>query len=138
MYETILVGTDGSKSANRAVEHAMNTAEKHDAELHALTVVNTKRYGEPSLSSYELVLNELEDRGNAQLKAVKTDADERGLEVVTDCHHGDPSQEIISYADDVDADVIVLGAQGRTHPKSEIGSTADRVVRETDRIVHLL
>lgn len=138
MYETILVGTDGSESANRAVEHAMNTAEKHEAELHALTVVNTRRYGEPALSSTEIVLNELEDRGNKQLREIEKRAKERKVDVITDCHHGEPSTEIIKYADSIDADMIVLGYQGRTHPRSRIGSTADRVVRRTDRIVQLV
>ena len=138
MYDTILVGTDGSESANRAIEHAMSTAEKYGAELHALTVVNTRRYGEPALSSTELVLNELEDRGNEQLREVEERAQTRGIDVTCDCHHGGPVEEILSYADDIDADMIVLGYQGRTHPGSTIGSTADGVIRGTDRVVQLV
>lgn len=138
MYETVLVGTDGSESANKAVEQALGTATKHGAELHAITVVNTKRYGEPVLSSTELVLTELEDRGTEQLNEIKAQAAERGIEVTTDCFHGEPSEEIIRYSDDIDADLIVLGARGRTHPRSKIGSTADRVIRNTDRFVLLV
>lgn len=94
MYDTILVGTDGSEQANTAVERALDTAETHDAELHAITVVNTSRYGEPS-------------------------------------------EELLRYADEVDADLVVLGSRGRTHPGSTIGSTANRVIRSTDREVIL-
>lgn len=138
MYETILVGTDGSESANRAVEQALSAAENHDAELHAITVVNTNRYGEPVLSSTELVLTELEDRGTEQLREVEERAAERNIDVTVDCFHGEPSEEIIRYADEVDADLVVLGTHGRTHPGSSIGSTADRVVRGTDRFVLLV
>ncbi|MEF8813401.1 MAG: universal stress protein [Halovenus sp.] len=138
MYETVLVGTDGSESANRAVERALDTAELHDAQLHAITVVNTGRYGEPALSSTELVLAELEDRGNEQLEEIESEATDRGIELTSNCFHGDPDKEIVRYADEVDADLIVLGYQGRTRPGSRIGSTADRVVRQTDRAVLLI
>lgn len=138
MYDKILVGTDGSESANRAVELALDTVEKHEAELHAITVVNTRRYGEPTLSSTELVLNELEDRGHKQLQRIKEQGEERGIDIITDYYHGDPSDEIMNYADEIDADIIILGYQGRTHPRSKIGSTAERVVRGTDRPVQLV
>jgi nucleotide-binding universal stress UspA family protein len=137
MYDTILVGTDGSEQANTAVERAIDTAEAHGAELHAITVVNTSRYGEPALSSTELVLTELEDRGNEQLETVKELAQGRDIEVTTDCFHGEPSAELLRYADEIDADLIVLGSQGRTHPGSTIGSTADRVIRSTEREIIL-
>lgn len=138
MYEKILVGTDGSDRANRAVDHAIDIAGHYGADLHAITVVNTRRYGEPGLSSKELVLNELEDRGNEQLNEIEQEAKENGVSVVTVCCHGSPEEEIVRYADETDSDLIVLGYQGRTHPKAHIGSTADRVVRGTDRPVLLV
>jgi nucleotide-binding universal stress UspA family protein len=135
MYEVIVVGTDGSEKAQEAVERAFGLAQNYDAELHAITVVNTARYGEPALSSYELVLNELEDRGNRQLKEIRDSGSERNIQVVTKCFHGNPSQEIIEYAQESDADLIVLGSHGHTHPRSVIGSTADRVLHGTSREV---
>jgi len=63
MYDTILVPTDGSDPANRAVEHALALADRYDARVHALYCVETHRYGEPALSSTEIVLDQLEDQG---------------------------------------------------------------------------
>jgi len=40
MYEHILVPTDGSDVAEAAVDHALDLAEKYDAEVHALYVVD--------------------------------------------------------------------------------------------------
>jgi len=68
MYDTVLVGTDGSASANRAVTHALDEAEQHDAALHAIFVVDTGRYAEPALSSSELVTDEIEDWGKTNSK----------------------------------------------------------------------
>lgn len=138
MYETIVVGTDGSESAAVAVDQGMVLAETFDAGLHVITVVNTRRYGEPALGSTELVLHELEQRANDQLTQIKARAEDRNLDVTTANFHGAPGEEIIRYADDVDADVIVLGFRGRTHAGARIGSTADRVVRGTDRSVLLV
>lgn len=138
MYDTILVGTDGSESANEAVEKAIDTAETHDATVHAVTIVNTRRYGEPALSSTELVLTEIEDRGREQLEKVEEMCENRGIEVVTKCFHGDPGEELLKYADEMDADMIVLGYQGRTHPRAKVGSTASYVVRHSDRVVLLV
>lgn len=135
MYDVIIVGTDGSEKANRAVQRALALAKEHGAELHGITVVNTARYGEPALSSSELVLNELEDRGNQQLREISEQASERGIPTVTECFHGDPSQEIIDYSQENDADLIVLGSHGHTHPRSILGSTAKRVLHEADREV---
>lgn len=138
MYDTILVGTDGSETANQAVEKAIETAEKHDATVHAVTIVNTRRYGEPALSSTELVLTEIEDRGHEQLEMIEEMCENRDVEVVTKCFHGDPGEELLKYADETEADLIVLGYQGRTHPRSKIGSTARHVVRNSDRLVLLV
>jgi len=138
MYDTIVVGTDGSASASDAVERALALAGHTGGDLHAITVVNTRRYGEPALGSTELVLNELESRANEQLMQIRDEASRRDLDVVTKHFHGDPSEEIVRYADAVDADVIVLGFRGRTHSRAHIGSTADRVARTADRAVLLV
>lgn len=132
MYDVIVVGTDGSDRATEAVDRAVGLADLTGAALHGITVVNTARYGEPALSSNELVLTELEDRGNEQLEDIRERASDRGIDVVTDCFHGEPSREIIAYAQEHDADLIVLGSHGRTHPDATIGSTADRVLHGTD------
>lgn len=138
MYDTILVGTDGSESANNAVEYAMILADKFGSELHAVTVVNTRRYGEPALSSMELVINELEDRGTQQLQEIGEQCEQRNIDVITQCFHGEPSEELVRYADEQEVDIIVLGYQGRTHTGDRMGSTANRVVNGTDRAVLLV
>jgi nucleotide-binding universal stress UspA family protein len=109
-----------------------------DGKLYVTTIVNTQRYAEPARSSTELVLNELEDRALAQLREIRDRAEEKGVDIETECFHGDPSEEILAYADEIDADLIVLGYQGRTHPRSKIGSTADQVARNADRSVLLV
>lgn len=136
MYETILLPVDGSDPANQAIEHALTLAEQHDATIHVMYVVDTKRYGEPALSSAELVIQELEDRGHDLLGDVINRAEDHEIESRRKLSHGAPASEITRYADEINADLIVLGFQGFSHHRPEhMGSVAERVVRTADRPV---
>lgn len=136
MYETILVATDGSGSANRAVTHALEQAEQHGAALHAIYVVDTDRYAEPALSSAELDTIGIEEWGDEQLREVVDRGESLGVEVDTRCCHGKPYKEIVNYGDEVDADLVVLGYQGHSHTETDqIGSVTDRVVQNAGRPV---
>ncbi|WP_267641526.1 universal stress protein [Haloarchaeobius amylolyticus] len=134
MYQRILVPTDGSAGAERATEYALELAERYDSAVHALFVVDTAVYDEPALSSTELVIDDLEDWGAELLNEMASRAHEAGLDFECKLCHGRPHEEILSYADVVDADLVVMGYQGQSHRK-RIGSVADRVVTEADRPV---
>jgi len=139
MYETILIPTDGSDSANRAVEHGISLAREYGAEVHAMYVVDTSRYGEPALSSAEIVLDELEQRGQDLAENVAERAADHDVDAVIQVCHGRPDAEIVGYAADIDADVIVIGFQGHSHQRTNrVGSVADRVTRSTDRPVFMI
>jgi nucleotide-binding universal stress UspA family protein len=139
MYDSILVGTDGSGPANRAVVHALDLAELTDATLHAIFVVDTSRYREPALSSMELVTDSVEDWGHEQLTEVVERAEDLDVDVVTRSCHGKPNAEIIGYADEIDADLVVLGYQGQSQTDPEhIGSVTDRVIQNIGRPVMII
>ena len=136
MYDTILVPTDGSDPANRAVEHALTLADRYDATVHAMYCVETHRYGEPALSSAAIVLNQLEERGQSMLVELAERADTEGIDCSYDLCHGRPWEEISKAADELDADLIVVGFQGKDHTRTaKIGSVAERVIRTADRPV---
>ncbi|WP_254536399.1 universal stress protein [Halomarina litorea] len=128
MYDSILVPTDGSDGANRAVEHALDLAEHYGATVHALYVVDTRKYGEPALSSVDLVIEQLEDRGHELLDELADRADNRGISVEKRVCHGIPHEEIDAYGGTVNADLVVLGYQGQTH-RNKMGSVVERVAR---------
>ncbi|AGN00030.1 universal stress protein [Salinarchaeum sp. Harcht-Bsk1] len=136
MYDTVLVATDGSGPATRAVTHALEQAERSNAELHAIYVVDTARYAEPALSSAELATTEMEEWGQQELDEVAERAESLDVDVLTRSCHGRPYIEIIEYADTIDADLIVVGYQGHSHSDpGQIGSVTDRVVSNAGRPV---
>ena len=133
MYDTILVPTDGSDPANRAVEHALTLADRYDATVHAMYCVETHRYGEPALSSSAIVLNKLEERGQAMLEELGDRAESDGIDFEWSMCHGRPWEEIHDCCEKTDADLVVIGYQGQSHRReAKIGSVAERVVRTAD------
>ena len=119
MYDTILVGTDGSSNANQAVVHALEQAERSDAVLHGIFVVDPSRFDETALGTGELTTNAVEEEGQSHLEDIRGQAEDLGVEFVDRCCHGRPHEEIVSYADSIDADVIVIGYQGRLHTETD-------------------
>ena len=133
-YETILVPTDGSEHAERAVEVAFQLADEQDATVHALFVVDTHLYGEPALGSVELFVDEIGDYGSDLLSELVGRGTERGIAVERTVRHGDPHEVIVEYADEIDADLVVMGYQGQSH-RMHRGAVVERVLDETDRHV---
>lgn len=139
-YETILVPTDGSDCAAEAVEHALDLAEKYDATVHALFVVDTTYpyadFEAPAIN-FEAIVQSMEKEGARVTDAVVTEADERGVAAeatvkrATSIHNA-----ILDYADDTDVDLIVMGTHGRRGlDRYLIGSVAEKVVRLADQPV---
>jgi len=127
MIETVVIATDGSESVGRAVAVALDFAERFDADVHALYVLEESDVESAPAEVREEMHDALEARGEEAVEAVADDAD-RG--VSTAVREGRPAAEISQYARDVDADVVATGTRGR-HGESRflIGSVAERVVR---------
>lgn len=135
-YEVIVAPTDGSDRARRAAERAIDLASRYDAALHFLYVVDTHTYGEPALSSGELLLDDMEAKGEAVVRELATAAADAGVEATCRVCHGTPSSEIVDYAEGVDADLLVLGARGRTQGGTgHLGGVTNRVVHRANGAV---
>lgn len=130
MYETILVGTDGSKAAEAALAHAIDIAESLGAAVHVLTVVDTNespfRFGVEEVDAIDRASTELID----DIVAAHEDSD---VTIRGEVRRGRPEQTIVEYADSIGADVIVVGQQGEADLEDRLlGSTTDRIARLTN------
>lgn len=127
MFDTVVIATDGSESVKRSVDVALDLAERFDAAVHALYVLDAGEV-ESSPDQLRTELQEaLEKQGETALEAVES-ATERNVE--TAVREGRPAAEITNYAREVDADMVATGTRGR-HGENRflIGSVAERVVR---------
>ncbi|MFB6131262.1 MAG: universal stress protein [Salinigranum sp.] len=130
MYESILVPTDGSEGVEQALEHALDLADRHDATVHSLYVVDRRLYFAADDGDQESVRERLEARGERAVEAVRERAEAAGLNVQTAIREGYPDRDIVEYAEEHDVDVVVMGSHGRTGRDrlTHLGSVTERVV----------
>ncbi|MFC6989006.1 universal stress protein [Haloplanus sp. GCM10025708] len=138
MYDRILLSTDGTVASEEAESHAIALAEAHDAVLHVLYVVDedvvTAYSGDEYVDEAEGPEHGLEEHGRETLAEVRAEASDTGVEVVETMRHGRPAETIVTYAEEEDVDLIVLGTKRRPEAyRALLGSVTDRVLRLTTR-----
>lgn len=132
MYSEILVPTDGSPASDAAIEHAIGLAERYDARLHALYVVDGGSYSGLEAGA-EVVVDALESEGEEATKRVADAATDAGIGCVTRVTSGTAYQSIRDYVDEHSIDVVVMGTHGRKGlDRYLLGSVTERVVRTSD------
>jgi len=107
MARQILIPTDGTERAAERIEGAFDLAREQDATVHALYVVDTQRYGEPALSSTEVLIDCFEDDGRDHLRSLVEAGERQGVTVEGHCRHGNPAAEIADAAETLAVDLVV-------------------------------
>ena len=134
MIKKILVAIDGSSQANRALDFALDLAQKHSAEVMLLTVVPPVFLPIPSLN---VVNSQAIADASAELErffsAVISKAEEKakkaaGLKVFTKLEHGNPDEVIVETAGYGKFDILVVGSRG--YRSYALGSVSSRVVEK--------
>ncbi|MBM3146388.1 MAG: universal stress protein [Actinobacteria bacterium] len=136
MFQTIMVATDGSHSAERAVEFAVDFAKRHDSKLVICTVTNQRLVKttatEPSSASdAECVLCELSDIGAEVLRRAEQVAKSAGLKdyELTEAYGTNIGATIVAQAEAVGADHLVVASLGTTGlSRLLLGSVAASVI----------
>jgi nucleotide-binding universal stress UspA family protein len=131
MFSTIVVGTDGSATASIAVRMAAQIASQNSATLHLLSVSKMATgVGGGGPASGDPV------GGDALLKLAadrmlgEVAREIEGLDVVTHTESGAPATAIVRYADEIGADLIVVGSKGMQGTRRVIGSVPNTVAHK--------
>ncbi len=134
----ILIATDGSPSAQEAVDFGLELAADEAATVTfvhvvpAIDVVPSAGFGFTGAVPHELT----RDGHRARWTRRRARAEEAGVTAHTRLLRGDPADEIVAYADTVDADVIVVGSRGHGAVTSVLlGSVSRAILREARRPV---
>ena len=114
----ILVAVDGSESAEKALEYAVQLAEKHKAKVTLLSVGESKLFGfKPE------VVREVGERVLSDAAAKV-----KGLKLKTQLEFGNPAETIIEVAEKGNYDLAVVGNRGLSSVKRFLlGSVSDDV-----------
>lgn len=140
MYDQILIPTDGSDVAEVAVEHAVDLANKYDADLHALYVADVDAIS-ISLGTEQVdrirqgkfpEMDDLREEAETATGYVVSEGEKAGVEVTERHSGGIPHRMIRKYAENNDIDLIVMGSKGRSGVRRALlGSVTERTLRST-------
>jgi nucleotide-binding universal stress UspA family protein len=119
VFTRIVVGTDGSETAAQAVSQAIELARLSGAQLSIVSAyspapdrrVQAEQQEAPADVHYELGPRE---DVNVILDAAAAEAKKEGIEVQTHPVEADPADAILNVAEEVKADLIVVGNKGMT------------------------
>lgn len=132
VFSSIVVGTDGSETASEAVAMAAQLARQNSAKLHLVVGVHTSasvavpsggaNVSDPSASPL------LRQAAQSVLESVAPGVEGIDVEIHTDV--GNPADVIVKVADEVGADLIVVGSKGMQGTRRILGSVPNRVAHK--------
>jgi len=133
--KSIVVPVDFSETSDTALSYAKDLAAKFQCTLHLLHVVQdpyTQPWGAEAYGvSLPNLLQEMEKNANVRLAGIIDAPTRDELRVITVVKVGSPFIEIVRYAADQKADLIVMGTHGRgAVAQMFLGSVAEKVVRK--------
>ena len=133
MFARIIVGTDGSETAKRALSEATQLAKQTGASLDVVSAfepVPSSRLREERLeapSDIEHAVNPHEDV-NAILAEAEQEVSGAVIQVRTFARQGEAADAILDVAEEQNADLIVVGNKGMTGAKRFLlGSVPNKV-----------
>jgi nucleotide-binding universal stress UspA family protein len=129
----ILLATDGSEEADLATTTAADLAKSTSSELEVIHVLNVEpwRFPPDEQGNYPQRYEELREEAR-RLRDEQVEKIEAGGGSVAEAHLavGRPAEEIVAYAQDQWAGLIVMGSRGRGGIRRALmGSVSDSVVR---------
>ena len=133
MFNSIVVGTDGSDTATQAVREAVDMAKAVGAKLELVSAyapVSEARLREErrkAPADMQWAINPKQEV-EISLSDAADIAREAGVEVSIHARQGDPADAILDVAEEQGADVVVVGNKGMTGAKRFLlGSVPDKV-----------
>ncbi len=141
MFNNILFPTDTSEKSNSGFEYAVDLMHNYHGKITLLNV------HEEFMNRDEMQLLRISTIDYQEFIRIRALDSRRIMErLISDAgiekqatillREGNPRQEILSVADEIDADVIVMTSNGRSNIKEHlIGSVAEHIVRFSKRPV---
>ncbi len=128
MFRKIVVASDGSEGAARALSAAIRLAKTHDAELHMISVEELPQFP----ASVDEVVEEKSEANHyyaAVVARAKAQAQAQGIQLATHVMPGHAVKTIVEFVGAEGADLLVIGYMGHSALYNRvIGSTTDRLV----------
>jgi nucleotide-binding universal stress UspA family protein len=117
MVQTVAVGTDGSGTADKAVEFAIDMAARYEARIVFISAYvpvresRLQREARDAPEDLQWTINPAEDV-DATLRECEERAEAKGLRWISEAREGDPAKILVQLAESNGADVLVIGNKG--------------------------
>jgi nucleotide-binding universal stress UspA family protein len=128
--DSIVVGTDGSETAGRAVGEAIRLAKALDADIHIVSAYEPLRgakiQGAPEGAAKvwaplpDTLVNATVDQAAARVRTSGVNVEKHAVEK-------DPADALLHVADEVGAYLIVVGSKGMHGARRVLGSVPNKV-----------
>jgi nucleotide-binding universal stress UspA family protein len=140
-----MIATDGSTCSSIATEKGIEFARLSGGTVYAVNVMSTAylfsmgEYYSSSMginpnweSMYEVMHESLKKQGQQAVNYVKGLGEMKGVNVESILLEGNPSYELIRYAEEEKMDIVIMGTLGKTGlDRFLLGSVAGNLVRHS-------
>ena len=131
MYSSVVVGTDGSPTADKAVESAARLARQWGAKLHVVTAYRSSEAALLAASGAPMVDaglgEEVRRQAAEQVTANAVSSWGEGLETKVHTSSGSAVEAILDVADSEAAELIVVGSKGMRGARRLLGSVPNSI-----------
>lgn len=137
VYQRIVVAVDESANAKAAIQHAIAFAQQFNAEVTLMSVIAVDPFVgvdfyqiAPAITEYFL---QAEQSAVQQLASIQQQLQQLDIKVNSKIIHGvTPTIGILQIADEMNADLIIMGSHGRQGlEKVLLGSVAQNVLTQS-------
>jgi len=128
----VIVPVDFAGNTDKVVDYAMSVADKLGAEVLFFHAINDFQGYDMMLvhPSFIGMTKDLEEKSRERMNNLIKEYKDREFAVGGDAVIGDAAEEIIKYAEEQNADMIIIGTHGvKGLEKILMGSTAERVIK---------
>ena len=129
MFETVVVGADGSPTAAEAARVATELVKLSGGRLHIVTAYRPQQLRSAAGAEFASSLSS-GDLAESVLAELASRARTNGVETATHLKDGAPADAICEVAAEVKADVIVVGNKGMTGLRRVLGSVPNSVAHQ--------
>jgi len=138
-YKKIMIATDGSDCSRLATDKGIELARLSGGTVYAVHVISTAYlflmdgdYFMGMNPYWESIHEALKNQGQQALDYITGLGEVKGINVESILLEGNPSEELIKYADQENMDIVIMGTLGKTGlNRMLMGSVAGNLVRHS-------
>jgi nucleotide-binding universal stress UspA family protein len=132
MFRKIMVGSDGSDSARRALKAALDLAAKYESSIEVISIIERRPKFATSISEAKMVEEREREHFEEVHRAAQLEAAKHGVDLSSRIVPGHEVTTLIDHARKEKIDLIVIGHRGHsTRGRARTGTTARALAEES-------